>query len=311
MTVYGICADKSRVALGTPIRLLFSREKDAPADLLQVSFQVSAALPELREVEVLDAARLWFRGLVDEQNTTLDASGLRVELLCRSLEAILLDNEALPETLQRPNFATIESKMLIPFGLTLDAEDHGKDFNSLFVKKGESCWAVLERFCQREFGTPPWIDEDGNVQYAPRTPREWTLRGVISAELRSLPCKEIQEVILQSRRGRYDTHYRGEDFVPGRPGTSRRRYVSVQSGKNPKEVLKSGQADSFLLTVNCKGAWLPAKGDLASVFLPGLGAYQHCPIRSVRYQLDRTGERTKLVLDRPEQEESYVADKTV
>ena len=311
MTVYGICRDKSRLALGTPISLLFSREKDAPADLLQVCFQVSAALPRLREVEVFDGTHLWFRGLVDEQNTSLDASGLRVELLCRSLEAILLDNEALPETLQRPTLPLIEAKLLTPFGLTLEAKDEGKNFNPLFVEKGESCWTVLDRFCQREFGTAPWVDEDGTVRCTTRTPREWTLRGVISAELRSLPCKEIQEVILQSRRGRYDTHYRSADFSPGRPGTMRRRYVSIQGGKNPREVLRSGQADSFLLTVNCKGAHLPAKGDLASVFLPGLGAYQRCPIRSVRYRLDRSGEQTRLVLERPQKEERNVADKTV
>lgn len=312
MTLYGICQNNSRLNLGKPVSLLFSREADAPAGLLKVSFQVGAALPRLREIEVLnDESRPWFCGLVDEQNTTLGAAGLQVELLCRSLEAILLDNEAPPQTLQRPSLPMLEASLLTPFGLRLGAGDCGQKPGALFVEKGDSCWAVLARFCRNEFGSVPWVDEHGAVQCRKRTPKGFKLRDVTSAELRLLPCKEVREVILQSCRGGYDTYYRSGDFTPGRPGTPRRRYVSAQCGKNPKDVLKSGAEDSFLLTVTCKGAWLPQKGDLASVFLPGLGAYRRCPIRSVQYRLDRSGERTKLVLERPEKEEQHVADKTV
>lgn len=311
MTFYGICQDNSRISLGTPLSLSFSREQDAPADLLKVRLPVSAALPGLREIEAFHQGKLWFCGLVDEQNTTLNTSGLQVELLCRSLEAILLDNEAPPKTIQQPSLTLLETNFLTPLGLRLGQGDCSKKPGALSVEKGESCWAVLARFCQRELQTEPWVDEQGAVQCQKRTPREVTLRNVISAELRLLPCKEVQEVVLQSCRGGYDTHYRSADFSPGRPGTPRRRYLSAQSGKNPKDVLKSGAAESFLLTVTCKGAWLPQKGDLASVFLPGLGAYRRCPIRSVLYRLDRSGERTRLVLERPEKEEQYVADKTV
>ena len=299
MTVYGIRPDGTRISLGTPVSLFFSREKDAPADLLQARFQRNAALPPLSEVEVTDGTRLWFRGLVDEQNTSLDPSGLQVELVCRSLEAILLDNEALPETLQRPTLPQIEARLLAPFGLKLGAEDPGKTAGPLFVEKGESCWAVLARFCKTEFGDDPWLDGDGLVRCEARTPREWALRGVLSAQLRTLPCKEVREVVKQSSRGRYDTYYRSAAYKAGRPGTPRRRYASMQGGKNPKEVLESGREDSFLLTVTCKGAWLPEKGDTASVSLPGLGTYRACPVRSVRYRSDRSGERTVLNLERP------------
>ena len=311
MTVFGIRPDGTRISLGAPVSLLFSREREAPADLLQVRFQTDAALPKLSELEVLDGTRVWFRGLIDEQNTSLNSSGLQVELVCRSLEAILLDNEALPEPLQRPTLQVIEARLLAPFGLKLNAAETGKRLGPLFVEKGESCWAVLARFCKTEFGARLRVSEDGVVRFDAGTPREWTLRGVLSAQLCTLPCKEIREVIKQSCRGGYDTHYRGAGYSSCRPGTPRRRYVSMQGGKNPREVLESGQADSFLLTVTCKGAWLPEKGDTASVSLPGLGTYRGCPVRSVRYRLDRSGEETRLVLERPQKEEDNVVDKTV
>lgn len=306
MIFYGIAVNGARAELGQPLSLFLSRERDAPADFLRASFRVEGSLPELREMEIFQGERRWFTGLVDEQNTALTANGLRVELVCRSLEAILLDNEALPEPIQTPSLPALSERLLTPFGLTLGEGDRSPMKEPFPVEKGESCWTVLERFCKRLAGTTPWVDESGAVQCAAAEPGRMRLRNVLSAELRRLPCKEIQEVWQQSCRGGYDTRYRGVGFSPGRPGTPRRRYVSMQRGKNPREVLQTGREDAFLLAVTCQGLWWPGRGDLASVSLPGLGEFESCPVRSVQYRRDSSGERTSLVLERPVGKEEMV-----
>lgn len=296
MIFWGISRTGKKLFLGEPVEASIACDRDAPADLLRARFPAEDMWEELRDVVGYEKGSAVFRGIVDEQDTFLSGEGLTVELTARSLEALLLDNEAQPGTIQSPSLARIEERFLKPLGLSLGEGDRGAKRGSLTISKGDSCWTVLSGFCREFLGAEPWVGLDGKVNVGEEgTTLE--LDGVISAQVSLLPYKRISQVWLQSCRGSYDTLYRDESA-----NVVRTRYLSLESGKRPKEILSRGEQDSFLITVTCAGPWRPVKRARASVFLPKVGRFENCPVRSALYRLDKSGERVKLVLERPEDE---------
>lgn len=297
MTFWGIGTKGDRLLLGDPQEASLAHDRDAPADLLRARFPADRMWEELVEVELWEGGKPVFRGIVDEQNTTLASSGLTVELVCRSLEALLLDNEAPPGTFSSPSLPMLEEKLLAPLGLSLGEGDREAKRGQLIAGKGDSCWTVLSGFCQGFLDTVPWVDTAGRVQCRGGAGETLELKEVMSARIERLPCKQIGEVWLQSCRGSYDTLCRGEKNV------KRRRYLSLEGGKDPRRVLAQGERDSFLLTVTCAGAWWPGRNSRASVTVPGAGRFQECPVRSLLYRRDGSGEHTRFTLERPENTE--------
>lgn len=293
MTFWGVLRDGSEFLLGEPLEAVLSYDRDAPADLLKAVFPAQRMWEELVRVTVYDGGCAVFCGLVDEQNTRISASGLSVELVCRSLEAVLLDNEAPPMPMKNPSLELLEWRLLAPLEFPRALGDRAKKQGELAVEKGDSCWTVLERFCREFLGTVPYVDEEGAVHCEGLPERKLELRDIRQAELSYLPCRRLSAVWQQSYRGSYDTPY-------GDPGAAqlRRRYLSMQSGRNPKELLLEGERESFQITVECAGAWWPVRGAEASLELERAGRFENCPVRSAVYLRDGGGERTRLVLEK-------------
>ena len=116
---------------------------------------------------------------------------------------------------------------------------------------------------------------------------------VISVELSRMPCNQLSTVWKQSFRGSYDTPYRSA----AAPGVIRQRFLSTEDGQDPRELLRQGERESRLLTVEAMGAYWPVRGARATVETQGFGTFEDCPVRSARYTRDSRGERTKLVLE--------------
>lgn len=294
MTFWGISERGDKFLLGEPSAAVMSYDSAAPADMLKVNFPADRIWEPLCELELCQNGQTLFCGIVDEQNTTISSSGLTVELICRSREALLLDNEAEPCSIRSPSLAALEKKLLQPLGLVLGSGDKTSKPGELIVAKGESVWSVLQRFCSEYMGTVPYVDTDGTVQCGGQSGTEVELTDIISAEIKRRPYKLISEVWQQSCRGSYDTLYRGNGSV------IRRRYISMQSGKNPHSVLNAGEHDALLIIVSCVGAQWVKRGCTASVKLPRIGRLEHCPVDSVKYSRDKNGERTTLTLGCPE-----------
>lgn len=302
MTYWGTLQNGGQMLLGDPQEAVLSFDRDAPADQLKAVFPAERIWEELSEVCMYDGGRGVFRGIVDEQNTRLTSSGLSVELVCRSREALLLDNEAEPVAIKRPSLESIHRRLLEPLGFGTVTGSEGSVPGELRVEKGTSCWQALSGFCGEYFGTEPYVDFQGVLHCEGLEEHRLELTDVISAEISRLPCKRLSAVWKQGYRGGYDTLYSD----PEAP-TVRRRYVSAQSGRNPRELLDQARKASFLLTVTCAGNWWPLRGARADVDVPQAGRYTGCAVQRGVYYRDQNGERTRLVL---EKEDAHVADQT-
>lgn len=104
------------VARLIPQSIRLSRDEQAPADGLEMTFPL-AGLPAVARVELSDENGVIFAGIVDEQNETYTVEDRQTELVCRSFEAILLDNPAYAGTIRNPSRTVLEYGQLRPLGL--------------------------------------------------------------------------------------------------------------------------------------------------------------------------------------------------
>lgn len=295
MICWGTGKDGSLMLLGKPREMVLSFDREAPADGLKAVFPAEEMWEALSRVEVIAGGHVVFRGVVDEQNTKIGPEGLWVELVCRSMEALLLDNEACPQTVQSPSLKLLEAKLLAPLGFQKVDGPQEAVPGGLEIEKGASCWQVLADFCGRHFGAVPYVDGEGVLRCGGGETEEVSIEEVLRAEISQKPCKELSEIWQQSFRGTYDTPYRDREAV-----SLRRRYVSSQSGGDPKKMLKEAKKESWSAAVECGGAVWPLRGKTVSVSLPGLGRLSGCGIKSGRCFLDSQGLRTRLVLEKGE-----------
>ena len=301
MTYWATLENGGQMLLGEPKEAVLSYDAAAPADQLKAVFPADRIWEELAEVLAYEGGQGVFRGVVDEQNTRLTSDGLFVEIVCRSREALLLDNEAEPRPIRGASLETLGSRMLEPLGFSKVVGGREALRGELAVEKGSSMWQVLAGFCRECFGTEPYVDFEGVLHCEGREPKKLSLGRVMSAQVSRRPYKRLSAVWKQGYRGGYDTLY--SDAGAALP---RRRYLSAQSGRNPRQVLDDARRESFLLTVTCAGNWWPPHGALADVNVPRAGRFENCRVRQAVYYRDGSGERTRFVLERSE---ACVADR--
>ena len=293
MTFWGELTDGTELLLGNPLEAELLYDSDAPADQLKAVFPTEKLWDDLAVVRVFHQGQVAFGGIVDEQNTALSGEGFTVELIARSWEALLLDNEARPAVLRSPSLGLLWERYFQPLGLTSVVGDQSPKAGELAVEKGTSCWELLETFCRDYLGTAPWVDGKGTLHCEGPQETKVIAGRVLSAELSRLPCKQLSAVWQQSYRGTYDTPFRN----PAAKGVKRQRYVSMEESRDPRALLKKGEAESFLLTVECLGNSWPERGTLVTVDAQRLGKFADCTVQTARYTIDGRGERTRLVLE--------------
>lgn len=293
MTFWGELTDGTEMLLGEPVEAQLCYDSDAPADQLIAVFPAEKLWDDLAVVRVFHEGEVVFGGIVDEQNTRLSGEGFSVELVCRSWEALLLDNEAQPAVLRNPSLGSLWEKYFKSLGFLDILGDRDPKAVELTVEKGASCWEVLEGFCRDHLGTVPFVDGSGVLHCEGIPQSEMTVDKVLSGEFSRQPCKQLSVVWQQSYRGTYDTPFRNTAAW----GVTRQRYVSMEESRDPRELLKEGERESRLLTVECLGNYWPARGTLVTVEAQKLGKFTGRPVRSARYTRNGRGERTKLVLE--------------
>lgn len=293
MTFWGELTDGTEMLLGDPLEAQLLYDSDAPAHQLTAVFPAEKLWEDLAAIRVFHEGTVVFGGVVDEQNTRVSGEGFQVEVVCRSWEALLLDNEAKPAVLQTPSLAALWEKYFKPLGLMEAVGDKEPKQGELTVEKGASCWELLEGFCREYLNTVPYVDGSGILHCEGIGETSLEMGKVLSAEFSRQPCKQISAVWQQSFRGDYDTPFRNTAAW----GVKRQRYVSMEDGRDPRALLREGERESRLLTVECPGNFWPSPGAKVTVEAQRMGKFFGCGVRSARYIRDSRGERTKLVLE--------------
>jgi len=301
MTFWAETVQGDKMLLGAPKRAVLMRDRGAPADLLKVVFPADKLWESLRKVFVYDSGELIFGGVVDEQNSRLLSDGLTIELICRSFAAVLIDNEVLPQTIRNPSLKLLWERYIKPLGFSEIEGDMEPRRGEIVIEKGESCFAVLQKYCKIFFGTVPYLNEEGKIFCVPRDKNRREISDICSFEISEKFCKRISRVYMQNNIGVYAALFSNSAAKE----ITRVRYVSSSSGKTPQELINNGERDSFSLTVTCMGAHYVPINTKIDISSPRYGEFLNCEVESIVYKLDDKGETTKFVLKKEHNHVDY------
>lgn len=161
MKYRGVAWNGTSVDLGAPVSVRINCSLDAPADDFTGVFPASANWLELAEIQVSNGEQTVFNGIVDEQTLVCGTNGTLITLRARSRAALLLDNEALPQTYYLPSLSDIFNRHAAPYGFTGFSGDTRTFPVRYEVEKGVSEWSVIETFCRRFLKVRPRITAEG------------------------------------------------------------------------------------------------------------------------------------------------------
>lgn len=148
----------NQTALKQPLNVSFVSSYDAPADSLTAVFAVDGTIPPLSAVEVKNDGQRIFYGIVDMQTDELTSKGVLLTVSARSLSAVLLDNEALPQTYSMVSMPLLMKRHFSNLGFENYIGSDKAFYGKLVISKGISEWEVLSEFCRKFLGTVPRID---------------------------------------------------------------------------------------------------------------------------------------------------------
>lgn len=104
-----------------------------------------------------------FTGVVDEYACVRDGRGSRLELSGRGMQALLLDNEALPVEYQWATAQDILRRHVAPYGIRTAGSCSLGAVAGFSVSAGQSEWSVVRDFACFHGGVVPRFDREGRL----------------------------------------------------------------------------------------------------------------------------------------------------
>lgn len=304
------CDGGKTIALPAPFSLTIHRDLEAPADDLVLSFPCLENMPQLSRISVLcESGETIFHGVVDEQEFQCTSKGCVLEVSARSLAALLLDNEALPQVYYLPSLTTIFEKHAVPYGFSRFLGDKTVFPERFSVAKGMSEWEVLKTFCEEYLHTIPRVTVDGLVDAT-------TLKSAkgqclllnnkpgglcfSSVRFQMRPYKVISEVFIRTKENsHYDLSIKNKDAISR--GIVRKRYLNVAedervSTAKASEIIRRGQWDFRTVTVGCPYFAALDLGQRVSLEHPLLPDFGELIVSKIKYTFNASGEQSELSL---------------
>ncbi len=280
-----------------PLTVSLVSSKNAPADSLSCSFAVEGSREPLVSVLMEHEGEALFYGLVDRQGEEYTKNGRILTVTARSREAVLLDNEACPQTYCAPSMPVLMKRHFEPLGFCGFCGTDKAFGGELTVKKGMSEWSVLKEFCRRFTGTEPRLTPDGTIDISGE---HQSGRVILSPEhLLSLRREYRRDVRISEIRAR--TYMGGGYDMPASDDEAaaesirRVRYYDALSGSGkgvPEafEMIRKSRAASRTLRAEAAGSLWCRPGDTLVID----GEKQEYVISEVIFTYDINGEKTVI-----------------
>ncbi len=306
-----------RQNLGPAYSVQVNKSREAPADSLTAVFFSKENHLEYKTIEVYaeEASQLFFDGVVDEQKFEVTATGCFLTIKSRSKAAVLIDNEATPQTYKRPSLDIIFSRHIKPYGFSAINGDNSSFNATIEVEKGMSEWDVLELFCSVCLNSFPIVNADGTIDIASDTGANSLMfsnfySGGVNYSAISQKYsryKLISEItVCEQYSAIYAATIRDQGLID--KGISRRKFISMSedaitgisdkkvSIKTAEQMLENAKKKFCEITVKCPNAVQAKIGTRCQINDDILGRIEGLKIYEVEYKLSRTGEFTTITL---------------
>ncbi len=277
--------------LPEPCSFSLSLDEDSPAHSFSARFFLQHPLPPLHVCEIsLDETQI-LSALLDEQSFSCSADGSFLTLSGRSRTALLLDNDAPPQTYVNPSLKQLFACHAAPFGFTEITGNSGRFRGQFVVRKGMSHWQALSDFCAYFLGTTlrsgPARSLDASGKPSEHTVRFSNHNGIpyFSLSKEFLFQKQVSHLYLQPALG---APY--SSLVVDQPsvdlGILRSRYLSL-SPFLAKRSLEASRRHAMQVTLRCPQPLfhMLSLGDPACVDDPDLGLLSGLSVAKVSFSL--------------------------
>lgn len=306
MIYTGTTPQGDKIDLGAPLSVVFNRDEDAPADDFTAIFPCRSSLPSITGIRVTLGNEVIFDGMVDEQIFQTASNGCTLKIIARSRAALLLDNEALPQTYIHPSLQTIFDRHAAPYGFTGYIGNPGAFSGEMTVTKGMSEWQVIQYFCAYFLGVSPRVTLDGLLDASGKRPDGQlvfsnTGGGIpyltfsISSKYHAL----ISEIYAQTgKTGAYVI--KSTDIKSAELGVVRKRYLSASKNSgayfNAKRMIHTAHRKFREYNVLCPGCVTAELNKQASITDKQFGSFSGLSVAKITYTLGSTGEFSRITL---------------
>lgn len=302
-TAYGPKGE--RIPLGDPIEVSLSMEENTPADAFAGVFPWKNSFQEQEPVflEICgEGGETAFFGPIDELRHTASSGEHVLEITARSQAALLLDNEAIPQTYSYASLSILFERHGKPYGFT-ECRGETNGFVAPFtISKGMSEWEVLSLFCSRYLKAS--LQAKGNrleacrsVEKAGEALRFGKDIPVWEFSIVEKLCERYSEILLRPEdTEKYAVSVLNENAQ--KLGIRRRRLLTG-SWEQAEEALLKGEKNAFCVEIVClgfpkEGIGTPASLELLREGIRMEGLY----ISELRYSLSGKGENCRCILRR-------------
>ncbi len=289
-------ADGRSKELKKPLKVSFISSENAPADRLTAVFAVKGRIPVLHSIDVYDGREKIFTGLVDSQTDECTKNGVLLTVSARSLECILLDNEAMPQTYCMPSMPLLMKRHFAPLGFEKFIGTN-KAFNGeITISKGMSEWSVLKSFCESFVGTYPRITKDGAIDISGGAKQEIRIS---RDRIISLKHSLKNSALISHAVAR--THTGGVYSMPlvsrlaEKASVKRKRYINSIDGKSrtvlsAKRLMERSEQQYEQITADCCGCIIC---DVGTVLTLEKDRKKYI-VSEINYMLGSDGEHTVI-----------------
>ncbi len=300
-----------------PVRIGVSKSLDTPADELTAVFPLIERIPELKNISLYNEKyELLFYGIVDTQKFFYKTSGSFFSLNARNKVALLLDNEAEPQSYTLPSLEIIFKRHVEPYGFESFLGNKRSFAKEFVITKGMSEFEVLESFCVNYLGVYPKFLEDSTLDVTGNY-KESSI--VFSNELDdAIRYSSISEVFRRHKQyseiyikagddTRYSLNVKNEEAV--NKGICRKRYINISSFEDTpisygERLLKNSSKNSYEVVISSPGSINLNIGDIAKIKDSTLKSMDWSfLVYKLDYVLDGSKEITNVTLIRKEQEQ--------
>ncbi len=302
------------IEMGTPITAKININYLVPADDLAITFNYNRELPELKKIYAYNKDILMFEGFIDEQKVTCDNRGVLLDISARSRVSLLLDNEAFPQTYNKPSLSTIFSRHIEPYGFTKYYGDTTSFADQFIVSKGMSEWDVLKKFCNTYLETNPVFMRDGSLN-ATGAQIEDTERILISNSKSGLKYTDISKtinrygviskvVLRASKTSGYTSSLSDKNLI-NKGILATRFYDAASDSRNlqvcANTIISNSKKNMYICKATCIGCHLQEIGSKVYIDDKYFSLKNDMTLIKIKYVLNSFGETTEFTMRMEEQ----------
>lgn len=165
MKVFAETIDENKIEIKDINEFCLTQSLGVACDSLWIKFFDENYLGEISKIKLYVKEKLIFNGLCDCQKSSESKNGYEISIFARSTACVLVDNETMPYTYEKPSAKQLCRCAAESFGFVCALPEIYSD-TSYEVTAGSSCYGAISRFVSLLTGDYIYITPDNKIKTA-------------------------------------------------------------------------------------------------------------------------------------------------